>query len=126
MRQFVRDTLGCTCPDEVFDQIEFHPNAVLDDELTDLRTLVIGQRLLIHVWETNDPTRIQTLLPAVVEAGKQRRDLEGLNRYRAVIATDDLESIGSVARRVFDHLENRDDKVHLHIIDRKDVVDLLD
>jgi hypothetical protein len=125
IRRLVRDTLGCTCPDEVFERIELLTNTALNNELTNLRTMVIGQRLLIHLWETNDPTRIQTVLPWLVSAGRALRDHASLNRYRAVIVTDDLDSIGNVARRIFNRLEDRDEKIHLHVIDRQDVVDLL-
>ncbi len=125
IRRFVRDTLDCTCPDDVFAQLEVRSTVVVNDALTDLRTIVIGRRLSIYLWETDDPTRIQTLLQELVSAGRDQRDKQGLNRYRAVIATNDLESIGGLARRLFNHLEDRDEKVHLHVVDRQDAIDLL-
>ncbi len=126
IRRLVREILGCACPDEVFERIDFHSNSALNEELTDLRTIVIGQRLLIHLWDTNNPTSISSVLPRLVSAGRTQRDRDGLNRYRAVIMTDELDAIGGVARRVFNRLEDRDAKVHLHVIDRRQVVDLLD
>ncbi len=125
IRRLVRDTLGCACPDEVLAQIEGHTSVGLDAELTELRTIVVGRRLLIYLWETNDPTRLRSLLPKLIRAGRVQRDREGLNRYRAVIVTDDVNAIGALAKRVFSHLEDCDQKVHLHVIDRREVVDLL-
>ncbi len=125
IRRLVRDTLGCACPDEVLAQIEVHTSVSLDAELTELRTIVVGRRLLIYLWETNDPTRIHSLLPKLIRAGMDQRDREGLNRYRAVIVTDDVNAIGALAKRVFSHLEDCDHKAYLHVIDRREVVDLL-
>ena len=125
IRRLVRDTLGCACPDEVLAQIEVHTSVSLDAELTELRTIVVGRRLLIYLWETNDPTRLRSLLPKLIRAGRVQRDREGLNRYRAVIVTDDVNAIGALAKRVFSHLEDCDQKAYLHVIDRREVVDLL-
>ena len=126
IRRLVRDTLGCTCPDKVLAQIEYRTHVNQDAELTDLRTIVVGRRLLIYLWETNDPTRIRSVLPRLIRAGRDQRDHEGLNRYRAVIITEDVDSIGTLARRLFSRLEARDQRVYLHVIDRREVVDLLD
>ena len=117
--RFVRHTLGCTCPDEVFDEIVFQAGD--DHEGTYTRSIILGGRLLIYIWETNDPSLVQARLPAILVRGKNERDQRGLNRFRAVIATDDAERIGSTAQQLFQALPDKDEKVHLHVVRRNDV-----
>ena len=120
--EFVRHTLGCACPDEVFDQIEYQDGDGLANTYT--RSITLGERLLIYIWETNDPSRIEGNLPAILLSGKDERDRRGLNRFRIVIATDDVERIGSIAQRVFRDLSDKDKKVHLHVVSMHDVAKL--
>jgi hypothetical protein len=117
--EFVRNVLGCKCPDEVFDKIEH----VHGDARTNIytRSITIGDRLLIYVWETNDPLLVEAKLPAMLADGKNERDRRGLNRFRAVIATDDVDGIGPIAQRVHSNFSDKDDKVHLHIVHKHDV-----
>lgn len=112
--EFVRDVLGCKCPDEVFEKIECLDGDARTNIYT--RSITIGDRLLIYVWETNDPLLVEANLPAMLVDGKNERDRRGLNRFRAVIATDDVDGIGPIAQRVYRDFSDKDDKVHLHIV----------
>jgi len=119
---FVRHTLGCKCPDEVFEQIEYQDGETLGN--TGERSITLGGRLLIYIWETNDPFLIKSNLPAVLSRGRNERDRRGLNGFRAVIATDDIDGIGPLAKQLFQDLSNKDDKVHLHVVHVDDVANL--
>jgi hypothetical protein len=78
----------------------------------------------IYIWETNDPSLIEAKLRAMLVSGKNERDRRGLNRFRAVIATDDVDRISSTAQRLFRDLSDKDEKVHLHVVEMHDVADL--
>ncbi|NVM20313.1 MAG: hypothetical protein HWN68_00850 [Desulfobacterales bacterium] len=119
---FVRHTLGCTCPDEVFDQIECRDGGGRTSTYT--QSITLGGRLLIYIWKTNDPSLVEAELPAMLAAGKNERDRRGLNRFRAVIATDDVDRIGSIAKQLFRDLSDKDEKVHLHVVNMHDVANL--
>jgi len=119
---FVRHTLGCKCPDEVFEQIEYQDGETLGN--TGGQSITLGGRLLIYIWETNDPFLIKSNLPAVLSRGRNERDRRGLNRFRAVIATDDIDGIGPLAKQLFQDLSNKDDKVHLHVVHVDDVANI--
>ena len=119
---FVRHTLGCKCPDEVFEQIEYQDGETLGN--TSGRRITMGGRLLVYVWETNDPSLMRSHLPAVLSRGRRERDRRGLNRFRAVIATDDVDSIEPVAQQLFHDLMDKDDRVYLHVIHADDVPNL--
>lgn len=120
--RFVRDTLGCRCPDKVFGQIEYQGGD--SDTSTYTQSITLGGRLLVYVWETNDRSLVQARLPAMVASGKDERDRRGLNRFRLVIATDDLDRIGSIAQQLFEGLSDKDEKVHLHVVHMHDVASL--
>lgn len=115
---FVKGVLGCQCPDEVFEQIE----AGVGDRFgnTCLQTMTIGNRLLIYIWPTNDPSLVRAHLPAVLLKGMKERDDRGLNRFRAVIAVDDLEPIGAIAEEIFKDFKDRDEEVYLHVVNAHD------
>jgi len=76
----VRNTLGCTCPDEIFEQIEYAK------ETTDtLKQITLGNRLLLYIWKTENQTALETELPILLAQGKAERDRRGLNRFRLVV-----------------------------------------
>ena len=113
VRHFIRNSLGCTCPDEVFDTIRI-------SEHTDLFTLEntvyeIGGRLFVAVFTPADWKDIAVQLEQLVEAGKHYRDRHGYNRYRLVVVTDNPEAADKLQLQ-FKTLSNTDGKTHLHII----------
>jgi hypothetical protein len=119
IEDFARDTLGCNCPDEVFDVIECKRGNSTTDNYG-LR-LSIGGRLLVYVVETNDIQRLRDTLPAMLTAGKTDRDKNGMNRFRAVLATDEVTAMDEAARGIFDDHGEVDDKVHLHVVKKSGV-----
>jgi hypothetical protein len=54
------------------------------------------------------------------ECRKKERDEKGLNRFRLVLVFDDPEKVRPGAERQFEELRGSDEKVHLHVISRKD------
>ena len=111
---FVKGVLGCQCPDEVFEQIECHVGDTFGN--TCLQIMTIGERLLIYIWPTNDPSLVRAHLPGMLLKGMKERDQRGLNRFRAVIATEGIDPIGAIAKEIFTDFRARDEKVHLHIV----------
>jgi len=46
-KSFVRDTLGCQCPDSVFDQIDYQENADILGKDVIVKRLLVGTAILI-------------------------------------------------------------------------------
>jgi hypothetical protein len=46
IKHFVRDTLGCTCPDDVFDKIELQ-----EANNNQVKKINIGDKLLIYILQ---------------------------------------------------------------------------
>ena len=113
IRRFVRESLGCSCPDAVFDDIR----VTADSDLFAVAHTVyeIGGRLLVAAIVPADWQAIETSLGQFVDAGKRYRDRHGFNRFRLVIAADD-EAAARRLSLLFESLPNTDDKTHLHVI----------
>ncbi len=106
----IRDTLGCTCPQEIFDNYQVGSHISGDIPMVQL---IMGERLLVRIVDAarlNDPQK--TAMRLLIE-GHAERDRLSLNRFRLVI-------IGSYppsqAQTLTDLPESMDPKVHLHIL----------
>ena len=111
--KFVREHLGCTCPDEVFDNVSvIEQSSIFSSANT---VYEIGGRLFVAVFVSEDWRDMAGHLGKLVDAGKQYRDLHGYNRFRLVIATSGDDATKNL-QFVFDDLSNTDDKTHLHVI----------
>ena len=113
IKDFVRESLGCSCPDEVFEAVRVVPQS----EVLGIPATVyeIGGRLCVAVVAPGNWRDIAPVLGELVEAGKQYRDRQGFNRFRLVIASAN-EQAGSELPALFARLQNTDDKTHLHVI----------
>ncbi|MGD2053082.1 MAG: hypothetical protein PVG45_03160 [Gammaproteobacteria bacterium] len=113
VKRFVRSELGCSCPDEVFDNIHLLQHAAAfanADKVYD-----IGGRLLVALYLPEEWREIENQLEQLVESGRKYRDQHGYNRLRFVIATDDNKP-AEILYGVFNSLSNVDAKVHLHVV----------
>jgi hypothetical protein len=114
--RFVKETLGCKCPDEVFSRIELK---LQPEGNADLRArIIVGGRLLIYIAEIESSSSPVSALDKLVLQGIKERDVSGLNRFRLVIASDDPDSTEEALAENFKSLVEDDEKVHLHVIAR--------
>lgn len=117
IKLFVRQVLGCECPEEVFKRIESTSSLPLDSGIILRSRLNIGNRLLIYVVMAESGTFVKETLPELVKTGMAERDGKGFNRFRLVLASDDRKGIEDIAERTFNSLLLRDEKVHLHVVE---------
>lgn len=116
LARFVRDVLGCGCPEEILrsitvDRGRFVPG--LDVEVT---RLDVGGRLLVWVVPAARSKPLASVVAAAVPAGVEERDRRSFNRFRLVLAAVDPAAIDQPAREAFAACEQVDDRVHLHIV----------
>jgi hypothetical protein len=113
VEHFVRETLGCTCPDDVFKDIrQPDPCAVFASAYA---VYEIGGRLCVAVFVPANWCDLAQKLGQLVADGMQYRDQHGFNRFRLVIACSDDDAVTQLPQ-AFDALPNIDDKVHLHVV----------
>ena len=116
IEKFVREELGCTCPDEVFASIYLEKNPAAFSDLLKGYLLEIGGKLLVYLVETDDLALVVTNLEQVFKRGREKRDADGFNRFRLVVSTPDIHSARPILMRKFDALNELDEKLHLHFI----------
>jgi len=120
IKTFVKQTLGCGCPEEVFNHIGYQTNIKLDDNILISNKINIGNRLLIYIVEISNPDSVKHVLSSLLDIGKKERDSSGFNRFRLVLATDKLDEIKEVADIVFKTID-KDERIHLHVISKKNI-----
>lgn len=114
IKYFVKHVLGCTCPDKIFDQIE--DRQIQSSSSPHTRSIMIGGKLLIYIWEVIGSEGIEHDLEAVLAAGKKERDARGLNRFRAVLAAEDSRALSARAHHNFTLFADRDERMHIHVV----------
>ena len=114
IRDFVRNILGCQCPEDVFDSIIIGIPEIFPDNLrTQTLQILVGRRLFISVVDSNTLQKPKSELSALLIEGKGIRDLNKFNRFRLAV-------IGPVPEGIQKYLvsiaQKLDDKMHVHFI----------
>ncbi|TNF91847.1 MAG: hypothetical protein EP297_14900 [Gammaproteobacteria bacterium] len=115
VKNFVRHTLGCSCPDSVFESQDIDREVALKD-IKKFKKLVIGEKLLIYLIDIDSAADWPSMIAQLISAGKSERDLRSLNRFRLVLGTEDIESVQDEADRILEGMYGQDAKIHLHVV----------
>ena len=119
IKQFVRETLGCTCPNEVFQDIYCRANVnASGDVLLDCE-INVGNKLLIFVVTIDELGSLNPLISQLVWDGTNKRNQENFNRFRLVLLTQRPTCVAEEAFAIFQSL-GADEKVHLHVVAKND------
>jgi hypothetical protein len=114
VKEFVRNVLGCGCPEEVFKRIEVsQPNALVKNSGPDYQ-INIGGRLLI--WVIDEESLGARALAELVQEGKATRDAERFNRFRLVVLSEQPDSVEKSLSAEFRTVAGDDERVHLHVV----------
>ncbi|MEJ2620775.1 MAG: hypothetical protein P8163_11050 [Candidatus Thiodiazotropha sp.] len=117
---FVREVLGCKCPDEVFEKIEVSRVENRDLSLTITR-IDIGSTLLVYVVFPMSNEQLLQALAELVFVGRSDRDQHDLNRFRLVIADHSDSSDLDLTKRRFYEVAGEDNKLHIHFVRATDI-----
>ncbi len=120
IKSFVQESLGCSCPEDVFN------NIVLQDSTTSdyTRRVNIGDRLLIYIMDASRVSNLNESISNALSMGFQERDENNFNRFRLVVASPVPESIANIATSAFSVSTHKDDKTHLHLVSSVEVENL--
>ena len=118
IKHFVQETLGCSCPEEVFNKI----NYLKECDGISGRKIYVGDRLLIYIITTDRESSIQGVINSALQRGVVERDTKGFNRFRLVLVDARPDEIRSLAEHAFDSSVYIDEKTHLHVVNESDVV----
>ena len=117
IEHFVRGTLGCGCPDEVFQQLVVSRLPPIAGRPPILQ-LQVGSRLLIHVVAPPDGATANGWIEQLAANGRTARDRHGYNRFRLVIASPTPPASVRDMRERFARAIVGDEKAHLHFVSR--------
>lgn len=117
IEHFVRATLGCQCPDEVFRSVSVDQPRAADGAIGYTR-LLVGNRLLIYILDAAAVRVADGALADLVARGCRERNERGYNRFRLVIACDEPASEDTSVRHAFDDASGHDERAHLHCLPR--------
>lgn len=112
VKEFVRNALGCQCPEEVFEKIEVDSEVKVAGYTVE-RRINVGDRLLIYIVDGDKLSEED--LKRLVIAGKEERDNRDFNRFRLVVMSDGKGEANLVGLQ---ELVKGYEKVHLHVISK--------
>jgi hypothetical protein len=121
---FFRETLGCNCPAEVFEQIDIDTASSQFDGLPSDALIEIGGRLLVLIVRVDDGSTLKEALADYIDRGRRYRDENGFNRFRMVVACDNAGDVSPLLSQCFSDLAGTDDRLHLHVLSQDDVPQL--
>jgi hypothetical protein len=124
IERFFRSTLGCQCPDDVFQSIVIERAPTSRDVLPHTR-LVIGNRLLIYIHETQPAKATTAAVSKLATQGRTERDAKQYNRYRLVIASAHPTQVLDDAETSFASVAGPDQRAHLHVLATDQLPDAL-
>ncbi len=112
IKRFVQETLGCSCPEDVFDRIEYtaEPTGSWQHRIR------VGGRLLIYVLEDTGAADLPGRVAEVLAQGVAERDSAGFNRFRLVLVSAHPEARSAAMEQVFASSACRDERTHLHVL----------
>lgn len=119
IKDFARKTLGCNCPEEVFQYINCRTIVNIDENIVPAYEINIGNRLLIFAAGIDEVDSLRSVISKLVQAGIKMRDEKKFNRFRLVLLSAGEIDIAQQASEIFSSLVT-DEKVHLHVINKDD------
>jgi hypothetical protein len=117
IKRFVQQTLGCSCPEEVFETIAYEPK---DDGIRDMK-ITVGDRLLIYIIRADKTNAIRARIDAALQQGMGERNEKGYNRFRLVLVTSRREALAGDAEAAFSDSRYADARTHLHLVGPADL-----
>ena len=127
IKKFVREVLGCTCPDEVFANVSFEKNPSKLAEISQGDLVSIGDKLLVYLTSTNDGELLAGKLEQILHQGRELRNIRNFNRFRLVVSCENEQAIRDRLNQKLKNMDNIDERLHLHVIgsDQLPHVDML-
>ena len=117
IKHFIRETLGCSCPEEVFKKIDYQKAC---EDIPGSKVNV-GDRLLVYIIGLDGKPDIQDVIQSALKRGIEERDNKGLNRFRLVLVTSQPDKLHSLAEQAFNDSGYANEKTHLHVVKKSDV-----
>ncbi len=110
---FIRKTLGCGCPADVFEKMTCRTETLGGITGT---SIDVGGRLLVFLTAPKKAEDAAIKLDSLLKAGIGKRDECNFNRLRLVVPIDPAKAQAADLQNRFEELRGEDEKVHLHVL----------
>ena len=117
--RFVRETLGCGCPDEVLARIAIDASDAGEGGLN------VGGRLLVRVLLSEDVDQLIESFPDTVERLREERDSRGFRRVRLVATHPRPAVLREVLDGMLDLIVAADERVYVHVLEQEELPSML-
>lgn len=118
LKVFIRNTLGCGCPDRVFEKIDVSDLQTGECEKEIIR-VIVGDVLLIYVIQRESSGNLLDSVESIGLAGKTDRDANNYNRFRLVVSGfKDVAQQKEISER-FSKSFSTDEKMHIHFVNKE-------
>ena len=121
--RFVREVIGCDCPDEVFRHVEIRRGSTTIKSCPVDYELRVGGRLLVIVTSESVDVFTGSRLEQVISEGRRARDACKFNRFRLVVQARNAAEDKAKLLRAFETVSARDEKKHVHVVGQSEVPD---
>jgi hypothetical protein len=121
--RFVREVIGCDCPDEVFRHVEIRRGSTAGKSYPIDCELRIGGRLLVVVTSESVDVLSGSRLEKVISEGRRPRDNGNFNRFRLVVQVRNAAEDKEKLLRAFEAVSAKDEKTHVHVVGKSEVPD---
>jgi hypothetical protein len=118
IKAFIKGTLGCRCPEKVFEKIDISEWMTAEHEKKIIR-IVVGDTLVIYIVRPLDSDALTDGLEAIALAGKSDRDINHFNRFRLVVSGVEGDDRRAIVAERFKKLFAIDDKMHIHFVEQQ-------
>jgi hypothetical protein len=118
LKGFVRNTLGCGCPEEVFEKIDLSMHLAVGHE-KEVTRIVVGDTLLIYIIGPEPYGDFIDRVESIGLAAKNDRDTNNYNRFRLVISGFEDDVRQREASERFSELFKMDAKMHIHFVSQE-------
>ena len=115
LKVFVKNTLGCGCPEKVFEKIDVNKLSTVEHE-KEMTRIVVGDTLLIYVIDPEPSYNFVDNVESIGLAGKTDRDTNNYNRFRLVVSSFEDDVQQERVLECFTKSFSTDEKMHIHFV----------
>nr|WP_321399253.1 hypothetical protein [uncultured Desulfobacter sp.] len=117
LKKFIQLTLGCGCPEEVFNKIDYEKKqgGVWDGRIN------VGDRLLVYIVHLDSDDDLTNTIALAMESGVAERNTKKFNRFRLVLVTSNHRRLSKSAEKTFCESKLFDEKTHLHLLSQQEI-----
>ena len=118
LKVFVKNTLGCGCPEKVFEKIDVSKLLTVEHG-KEITRIVVGETLLIYIIRPEPSGDFVDSVESIGLIGKTDRDTNNYNRFRLVVSGIEDDAQQAKVSERFSKSFNTDDKMHIHFVNQE-------